>query len=33
MEDEPRRSQIKADELEERLINFAIRIIRLSANL
>src|SRR6266571_7322304 len=26
-------SQTKADELEERLINFAVRIIKLSANL
>ena len=28
-----RGSQIKADELEERLINFAVRIIKLSGNL
>jgi four helix bundle protein len=35
MEKEPfaRSSQIKADELEERLIKFAVRIINLSANL
>jgi hypothetical protein len=33
MGDEPRRSQTKADELEECLISFAVRIIRLSANL
>jgi hypothetical protein len=26
-------SQTKADEIEERLINFAVRIIKLSANL
>jgi four helix bundle protein len=35
MEKEPlaRSSQTKADELEERLIKFAVRIIKLSANL
>ena len=33
MQDEllPRSSQTRADELEERLINFALRIIKLSA--
>src|SRR5881296_3748789 len=35
MQEEPfaESSQIRADELEERLINFAVRIIKLSANL
>ena len=35
METEPvaKSSQTKAGELEERLINFAVRIIKLSANL
>jgi four helix bundle protein len=33
VDNEPQSSQTKAGELEERLINFAVRIIKLSANL
>jgi four helix bundle protein len=33
MEDEGRTPQTRADELEERLINFAVRIVKLSASL
>ena len=33
MDDSARNSQSRADELEERLINFAVRIVRLSSGL